>query len=471
MGMMKNKQAWQGLMVAVSLVVGALPSRGDTVDNARRVEEKKREILDEVPLNELGHTAHYSFESGGWLNYRLADYDEYDKDRTTADVLTRSLRSDVRVWGRITRRASVEKDADKEYVYIRIKDIYTEKQGSAPGARFDDRGPLVDYAYVGVDHKPWKIEVGRRYFNIGKGIAYSGVHDGIQVNHQQPGWNIAAFLSKLPPHTENLDTSIPGYDKESRRYFVGTGVGYAGIKGHQLYSYAVMERDHSKEKPADDVQDYGYDAEYYGAGAKGEWTKAWPYWVEVIRETGHSREYPSNAVSNISAWAFDAEQKFVLPWASRLTFSAEAAAGSGDNDRIDPTNTIYGNAAGRDHGFNYFGYLPTGAALNPSLSNLRMLRAGVDAYPFYRINALRKILAGVDYFHYWKDRADGGFSDVYATESRRDIGQEIDLHADWWVTKKVLCSVEWGVFMPGKAYDRSHRSQEDVVALSMSVIF
>ncbi|MBF0330734.1 MAG: alginate export family protein [Candidatus Omnitrophica bacterium] len=467
--MMKNKGL--RLIMGIFFVTGAGLSLADTDENSRRVEEKKRVIIDQAPLNEVVHRKEYSFESGGWLNYRISDYDELDNDRTEKDYFTRSLRADVRLWGRLTYRPSTASDPDKDYIYMRIKDIYTELQGTEPGARFDNRGPQVDYAYMGMDHNPWKVEAGRRYFIIGRGIAYSGVHDGVQVNYQPAGLNCTGFISQLPPHTSNIDTSVPGYDKESRRYFAGAGIALTKMKQHQIYTYTVLERDHSRERPENPFQDYRYDAEYFGLGSNGQWADQWPYWAEIIRETGYSREFPSNARSNISAWAFDAEQKFSTKWASKVVFSAEGALGSGDGDREVPTNTVYGNRSGRDHGFSYFGYLPTGAALYPALSNLRLLRLGVDAYPFYRIDLLRKILLGVDYYHYWKDRSDGGFSDLDATVARRDIGQEIDLKADWWVTKKVFLSAEWGSFLPGKAYDRSHRSETQVVSLSMSVIF
>jgi len=452
------------------LTAGMSLAMAESVQVSRRVEEKKREILDEAPSREIVNLTDYSFEFGGWVNYRFADYNDLDNDASLEDSFQSSLRADTRLWGKITRKGGPDTDSPKEYIYIRLKNIYTELSGADTGERYDNEGPLLDYAYVGLDHKPWKIEVGRKYFNIGRGIAYSGVHDGVQVNYQQPGWNLAGFVSTLPPHTENMDTSIPGYDKESRRYFAGAGAGFAGIEGHQFYGYTVIERDDSSESPEDPLQDYAYDAQYFGLGSKGQWAKGWPYWLEVIRETGHSREDISNAQSNISAWALDAEQKFVTPFPSRLAFSVEAAAGSGDNDRLDVSNTINGNGGGRDHGFVSFGYLPTGIALDPALSNLRMLRAGIDLNPFYTVKALRSFSIGVDLFRYWKDRAEGAISDLDAQNASKDIGQEVDVRVDWWINQRILVSAEWGVFMPGKAYTPAE-ARTEAASLSMSVIF
>jgi hypothetical protein len=468
---MKNNLGRRLLAAFFVLTVGVSLAMAEPVDDPRRVEETKREILDEAPSREIVSLPAYDLEFGGWVNYRFTDYKDLDNDPSVEESIRRSLRGDVRVWGKLTRKNISDPGASKEYIYIRLKDIYTQLAGVDPGERYDNRGPLVDYAYAGIEHKPWKIEAGRKYFNIGRGIAYSGVHDGVQVNYQQPGWNLAGFVSQLPPHTDNMDTSIPGYDKESRRYFAGVGAGFAGIKGHQLYAYTVIERDHSRERPEDVLQDYGYDAQYFGVGSKGAWAKAWPYWLEVIRETGYSREDISNARSNISAWAFDAEQRYVTPLPSDLRFSLEAAAGSGDNDRLHVTNTFDGNGGGRDHGFVYFGYLPTGIALDPRLSNLRMLRAGVDLNPFYYVKAMRSLSVGIDFYRYWKDRPAGAISDADAWDTSVDVGQEMDLRVDWWVSRRVLISAEWGIFMPGKAYVSPANGRSEAASLSMSVIF
>jgi hypothetical protein len=467
----KNNPGWALLASVFLLVAGTSSVMAESVYDPRRVEEKKREILDEAPSREIVNLPDHSLEFGGWVNYRFTDYKNLDNDPSIEESIRRSLRADARVWGKFTRKDPSNTNSSEQYIYIRLKNLYTQHSGAAPGERYDNRGPLLDYGYWGFDHKPWKVEVGRRYFNIGRGIAYSGVHDGVQVNYQRPGWNFAGFVSQLPPHTDNMDTSVPGYDKESRRYFAGAGIGYAGIKGHQLYGYTVIERDHSREDPDDPFQDYGYDAQYFGVGSAGEWAKGCPYWLEVIRETGYSREDIFNAHSNISAWAFDAEQKFVTAHASGLTFSIEAAAGSGDNDRLDVNKTINGNGAGRDRGFVYFGYLPTGIVLSPSLSNLRMLRAGIELNPFYRVKTLSSLSMGVDLYHYWKDRTEGAISDLDAQNAKRDIGQEVDLRLDWWVTERVLISAEWGIFMPGKAYAPPVDARSEAVSVSMSVIF
>lgn len=467
-----NERMRTVVLSAVLMMVASAAAFAETEQSSRRVEETKRQLLDEAPSRTVAHVDRFSFETGGWINYRFSDYKNSDNDKSSEDDLSRTSWGDLRCWGRfIYRTEEMAKEKQQHSFYIRLKDVYTARSGVAPGERFDNRGPLLDQAYGTIDLRPWKVEAGRRYFNIGRGISYSGVHDGIQINYLKPGWNIGFFLSRTQPNESNIDTSVPGYEKGSLRYFSGLGVGYAGIKGHQIYGYVVAEQDRSREKPEDIDQDYNYNAEYYGLGAKGQWNRHWPYWVEVIRETGKSREDSAAVKSDIRSWAMDAEQKYLTLWRSGLALSAEYAVGSGDSDRASVTDTVGGNWEGRDRNFLYFGYLPTGIALAPRLSNIRMARLGADVNPFYFMKALQKMALGIDYYRYWKDRTAGGIYDSDATVDARSVGHEIDLRLDWRVRSWVLWSAEWGHFMSGKAYPDSQSTSTDVFSSSLTVIF
>lgn len=464
------------MRIFLFLIVLAWPfsawALGASSDDSRRVEENKREILDEAPSRIINDNKTFSFESGGWVNYRFSRYENTDNNKAVPDDIDDVHWGDLRVWGKLVYQTPQMKQEDrKDSFYLRLKDTYRQRSGEDPQERYDNAGPLVDYAYGSFDTGPWKIEAGRRYFNLGRGIVFSGVFDGVQINYQRPGWNVGWLAAATKPHEQNIDTSVPGYDKDSRRYFIGTGVGYAGITGHQLYGFQLTEQDHSREKPEDPLQDYGYDAHYAGIGAKGEWGKRWPYWVEAVGQRGRSKEYFSNADADIRAWAFDAEQKYLTRWRSGLTFSAEYAQGSGDSDRVDVTSTVIGSQAGRDRNFMYFGYAPTGVALSPLLSNLKMARIGVSGYPFFALPRLEQMRWHMDYYQYWKERASGGISDIDATESARGIGQELDLRMDWRWNQRVILSAEWGYFVPGKAYPDTTQAHEKVVSVSLSYIF
>lgn len=456
----------------------SLPVRGqEVVDDAasqtlREEEENKRLMLEEAPSRVVTAKDLMSLETGGWYYVRYSDYNNSDNNDAAEDALDSRIWNDVRVWGRLSFQTPEMKNSGRKHrAYLRLKNVYIEKSGSNPVERYDNRGPSIDQGYLAFDWDPVKLEAGRRYFNVGRGIAYSGVHDGVQLNFQRPGWNLGAFVSTNQPGDTNLDTSVPGYDKTTRRYFTGLGLGYAGIRGHQLYSYAVLERDGSEEDPDDPDQDYTYDANYFGLGSKGAWTPSLPYWFEVIRQTGQSRTYGENTRGRISAWALDAEQRYETSWPTRLAVSAEYAMGTGDPDRQNPTNTIGGNLRGHDRNFLYFGYLPTGIALSPYLSNLRIVRLGAEAKPFVHFKPLQKMQLGVDYFWYWKDRSSGGISDYDAATAERKVGEELDLKLEWRFTSRTILSAEYGRFRPDKAFPPARRTSEETTAVSFTVIF
>jgi hypothetical protein len=463
---------WRVLIIVIFIFFSTTQIFADTARDIRRDEEIKRVILDEAPSREVGTFDAFSFETGGWISYRYFHYDNTDNDEAQEDTLTNLRWTDVRLWERLVYQTPDMKEEKRQhFFYTRFKLAYVEREGLAPGARYDLIGPLVDYAYASFDWKPWKLEVGRRYYNIGRGIAYGGVNDGFQLNYLCPGWNLGLFASRTLPHEHNIDTSVPGYDKGTERYFGGIGVGYAGIKDVQIYSFIVAEQDRSREMPEDDLQDYEYDSDYTGVGIKGEVGTRWKYWFELIKESGTSREYGTDAKSNINAWAFDGEVKYLTGWPSQTILTGEFAYGSGDRDRVSVTNTIDGNLEGQDRNFLYFGYFPSSAALAPNLSNLRIARLGVETRPFYRWRFFKDLTWGIEHYRFWKDQAQGGLFDIDATEGSRDIGYETDLQMNWRIRPRVIWAMEYGVFTPGKAYAPSANSQEKVFTTSLTFIF
>ncbi|HUW56600.1 MAG TPA: hypothetical protein VMZ92_08185, partial [Planctomycetota bacterium] len=62
--------------------------------------------------------------------------------------------------------------------------------------------------------------------------------------------------------------------------------------------------------------------------------------------------------------------------------------------------------------------------------------------------------------YYWfdKDKGTGGVSDFRANLPNTDLGEELDLYANWRITSDLLFTVRWGLFWPGRAYtDRNDR--------------
>jgi hypothetical protein len=462
----------QFFLAVIFLIFSTAQAFADVVSTTRREEEAKRVLADQAPSRKVGAINAFLFESGGWVSYRYYHYKNIDNDNSQDDDFEDSRWTDLRLWGRLSYQTpEMKRDKRWHSFYTRFKAAYVEQTGVAPGARYDLAGPSVDYAYASFDWKPWKLEAGRRYYSVGRGIAYGGIDDGLQLNYQRPGWEMSVFASRTLPHESNVDTSVPGYDKGTRRYFGGISAAYVGIKDVQLYSYYVGQKDRSREKPEDSSQDYGYDSRYAGIGAKGGLGRRWKYWLEAINETGISREDGTDAKSNIHAWAVDSELKYLTGWPSGMVVTGQYSYGSGDPDRASVTNTIGGNLEGRDRNFLPFGYYRSSVALAPYLSNLRVARIGVEAQPLHRWRYFKKMTWGIDHYRFWKDQASGGISDTDATRPSRDVGYETDLRMNWPIRTRVIWAMEYGVFTPGKAYAPTTRSNEKVFSTSLTIIF
>ncbi len=438
----------------------------------RRVEEEKRNILDQLPAQTLHETQKILYEYGAWFNYRFTNFNNDDNDRSRDDALDEKSSWDNRLWFKAAFRPRGAENPSREHLlYVRLKNVYDERSGVRPGARFDYNGPHLDYGYLVFNFSPVWVELGRRYFNLGKGIAYSDVNDGIQINFKKPRWNIGLLLSQTLPHEDNIDLSIPGALKKSDRKFFGLGVGYAGIRHHQVYGFTLAQKDESNEEPPDPDHEYTYNSQYFGLGSRGTWGKYFDYWIELIKENGTSRVFGTNEKKKVDAYSIDSEVNYSLSLYSHPRFTFEYALGSGDKDRESVTDTEFGNSQGKDRSFLYFGYLPTGYSLSPRLSNLYLYRTGLKFYPLEKYRSLRNLSFEFNYFRFFKHQAAGGISDLEATQNSRDIGQELDTRFSWQILSDIGVTIDYGHFAPGDAYAQRANDTQEYFSVSVTHTF
>jgi len=264
---------------------------------------------------------------------------------------------------------------------------------------------------------------------------------------------------------------VPGFDKSSDRYFYGFEYGYSGILGHNFYGYAVVEKDYSNPEPQDPAHTFRYDAQYFGLGGKGRIAPPFSYDLELIKENGKGFIFDTQEKKDVDAWAGRFKIAYEPDMQTHPSLSFEYAFGSGDSDRTSVTDTEGGNASGRDKNFLYFGYIPTGYALFPRLSNLHLYRAGLSLRPMEKNTLFRHLTVGIDYYKFYKDKAGGGISDSEATQDSHDVGSEVDLTLGWRIFSDLGCSVNYGHFMPGEAYPESNKESEDYFSVSTTLTF
>ena len=456
------------ILLLLFLVTGtALP--GET---ERRIEEEARVSLEQTELKTLEGKERLGFDYGGWLNFRYVDYKEDDNDSSAIDEFDCTSLIDSRIWLKATLKPPLDASYENEhFFYLRVKDLYSESRPDETAGGGDHDGPHLDYAYLTLDAHPLWMTMGRQYFSIGRGIAYSNVNDGLDFLLSLPKWGVKTFIAHTLPHEENIDLSVPGYDKDSDRFYYGLEYSYLGIAEQNLYGYVVIQRDYSNEHPEDAGHDYTYNSEYFGLGAEGKIKSIISYWLEIIKERGKSFVYDTNEKKDVDAWASVLGVTYGPEVYSHPGITFEYAFGSGDPDRASVTDTQYGNTSGKDKNFLYLGYIPTGYALSPRLSNLYFYRLGLSLKPLENNPVFKRLTLGADYYRYYKHKSSGGIYDTEATEDNKDVGSELDLNLGWHILSDLTCYLQYGHFRPGKAYPDATNDSEDYFSASMIFTF
>jgi len=329
----------------------------------------------------------------------------------------------------------------------------------------------VDYLFLTADFTPLVLQVGRRFYQVGQGIAYSNVNDGVELMASFATWSLMGFVSRTLPHEDNVDLSVPG-GKKSGRTFYGVEGKYLGIPNHGVYGYVLFQRDDHDENPDDLTRDYDYNSEYVGLGSEGKLFANLRYAAEIILETGDSLTSPApQQTGDITAWALDASVTYDVQLPTQPTIYGEYTFASGDSDRVNVTNTVNGNASGKDTNFLYFGYLPTGYALAPRVSNLRILKLGMALKPLERIRRFRDLTCSVDFYRFMKEEPSGGVSDLEATDADHDLGWEVDVTLSWQILSDLGLAIEYGRFHPGDAYPRATNVAAEYFSVSVTSTF
>jgi len=267
-----------------------------------------------------------------------------------------------------------------------------------------------------------------------------------------------------------VDLSVPG-GKKSGRMFYGIEGKFLGIPNHGVYGYTVWQRDDSDENPDDLTRDFDYNSGHFGVGTEGKLLANLRYTTEFIFETGDSVTSVTQQEQDVRAWAMDLSATYDVQLPTQPTLYAEYAFGSGDSDRANVTDTIGGNASGKDTNFLYFGYLPTGYALAPRLSNLRILKAGMAFKPLERVARFKDLSVSVDLYRYFKDEPAGAIFDLEAAQRDRDVGYEIDLTLAWQLLSDVSLAIEYGRFEPGPAYPSGTNDESTYFSVGVTTTF
>jgi hypothetical protein len=399
-------------------------------------------------------------EWGGWFRFATELFDDVERRDRTLHT------GDLRLWLRL----KIDYVHD---IYVRVRTGWDAwvGQDSFYGDNRDYVEPRIDRLWYYVDltaaalryrkqELPVRIElqIGRQYMELGTGLALSLPLDAVQLRITAGDWELTGMVGRLIPDTDNLDTSVPGFE-HSRRLLVGGEVRYLGISGHRPFAYVFWQHDYSGETPEDPTQEYKYNSTYVGLGSRGRlFVTDLKYEFEWVYEFGRSFGWGAGGPDDISASALDVQLEYTfrkVPSTPKVSF--EYLWATGDADRIgSPTNALGGNAPGTTDGsFVGLGYRDTGFEFAPRMSNLHMWRFGASFYPFEKCPQrwLRDLEMGFNWYLYRKAAAAAAVSDYTAYLVNSDLGHELDVYLNWRITSDLTLNFRVGNFMPGDAFD------------------
>jgi hypothetical protein len=445
------------LVVFFPYIISAQPSGDDSLNRYITDADMKAVTLSQKP---------FSLRYGAWLTPLYLDEIEGSSRLSMTQTTVRAW-FDAGLWQNIS-------------FYLRVMDKY---QGVLVKSELGDAGEAIDdtkntfdlelgFFRYSTDNNIFRIEAGRRYFSVGTGLVLNGRGDGGEMNLFTP----IADISLLFAYTGLLNKNENPYNLSERdnadgakRIFTG-GLLEKHFSNQTLYFFSIIEIDFAEEE--DQTAKIRYDAEYYAMGLRGYLGGYANYYSEFVYETGTSYKLNSAEERSINAIALNCGLDIYLTLPTLPVLSLQYAFGSGDKDR-GSYSVPNANTNSDDNGFMYFGTFHGGYGLRPILANLHVFRAGFSLAPFWNnaTPALKRITVIAKYSYYMKHYSAGIINNGEAPLDDRDVGHGIDLALRWGAFYDLTLFVNYGLFLPGGAYDSDNNNPRNFIMLGANAMF
>ncbi|MDP6159113.1 MAG: alginate export family protein [Phycisphaerales bacterium] len=304
----------------------------------------------------------------------------------------------------------------------------------------------------------FNIRAGRQFITWGSGLVWSNDLYGVKMRADWDALTIEGLAGvSARSGLYDFDVSRPNYDTDTNRHAYAIRGQYRISPELAPFVAYFIQRDHNSDNvvlPFFGATEFKYNSEYLSFGTDGSIGNQFLYTLELCHEsgTGYSTPIispvgPIQTEENIDAWAGILNMAYLLRDDQLTRIEATLGFGTGDGDRISSSGTIGGNWPGSpDNAFNSVGYINTGLALAPSMTNLLMARVGAStAIP---VNPRRPddLRVGADFFVFGKTTVSAPIS-APSTPSRY-VGWECDLKVDWRITSDVSFNFRYGLFVP-----------------------
>ena len=361
------------------------------------------------------------------------------------------------------------------FFYIRGKESYLgiAKHDGVYSSLESDNVIDLDMAYLSMSTGSgnFNLSAGRKFYSIGSGLVLDGRGDGGEIT-----WN-GSFLSIkiLGLYTglmlkDNNPYGLSDRDLSdgSKRVFAG-GTADAELLNQKIYLFGLVQKDYGDDDSSGKSQ---YNSQYYGAGVDGIVFENLSYSAEFVYERGTSYIAVSEDESTIAAYAVNSGIYYFIPVIFNPTIILQYAYGSGDKDRQTYTNSLRPQTSdGDDTGFISFGSFSGGYALKPKLSNIHVMRGGFSFVPFSGSDSLslKKMTLAAKYSYYRKDKKESGINSGEATNAELYIGQGVDVSLRWQMFYDLSLYVNYGLFLPGKAYEDDTAKNFVMAGINLSI--
>ncbi len=361
-------------------------------------------------------------------------------------------------------------DRSSHILYGRFTERFTffDNKGDSLGSPPTDwSGPNIDLLYYKLNipfteqGADLNLKLGRKYFYLGHGLTLFNKLEGIEANIRfSPYLFVNAFIAKTIRTNDDFDYLRPR-SSFSRRFFAGVEIATTILPKNPISVYYLQQLDKNPDKFTHPSQDFLYDSWYLGFYTNGSiLLPNLIYSFEFVWEGGRSAPKGVKGItSSINAYSNIIKLDYILDkFVSRIFMSNYWA--SGDADRISPRTSALGSAPGTtDTAFGYFGFIPTGLAFFPYLSNIIVTRAGTVLKPFFDDNSsLKNLNTGFSIYLYYKDKKNSGiYSSIGSetTSNKHFLGSAIDTFISWKILSDLSITAEYGLFFPSDAFTTS----------------
>ncbi|MBU0665191.1 MAG: alginate export family protein [Proteobacteria bacterium] len=331
---------------------------------------------------------------------------------------------------------------------------------------------LVDQAHVTFKEVgPFNVTVGRRNFEDGRLWLYDAPLDGLIVKLKQGDVHTEASVTRENYFDGELLYSAPR--GKINNYMLYTE--YRGIEDSTLAAYAIKR---------DDTTGQEGEPLHLGMRAYGRPTDNFNYWTELGFSRGRDE-----LKQKLKGYAFDVGGTYrFLDLPLQPSATLRYAFGSGDSSQDDNTNHEFRQTGLQSNEGKFGGvtqFKTYGEMLDPELTNLKILTAGVGCRP------AENTFVDLVYNHYQlAEMASGelfssGLTALMNLDDEhlsKDVGSEIDLilgFRNLFGLRGVGFDLRMGWFFPGKAYrltdgdpaDPTFRKADQAVSVLAVFIF